>query len=677
MSEDVIKEQKVGAEDLNLNDISLEDKTPIQGGDKKTAPSNLTIDIDDTTGEDSESTGIEENSSFKENAVEVNEKKGGQSDAKQREPAEIWYSASLMRAIHCTKLGLFDVNMSNNSRSCNTFLHYLFNLEKEEGAVVEQEDILERIHPDDVCYFKTEMTKAITTYKPLDIRFRVVWRNGSVHHLQCVCDTHINEDGTRSFVGTAFDCTVFVQEQERSAQRAALKKHLEDEIKHRTLVARLLRTMSHEMRNPLMGLLSNVHSMQEILDSYQIETSAEKKQEYLSQIKDCIQNLSECAHYQSGVVSNLVDYSDVTQTNFESPLKKIRLSEIMTVGMRLFTASAKNKGLTLELVPLKRDWEVEVDEQSIKIILTNFIGNSIKFTDEGTISVEADIVQGNLVMKVSDSGVGVSDTLRDQLFKVERVPTATGVQDMSANGSGLGLYMCSRLAKQMKGTLTCTARDGGGTIMSLTVPVTVCDPPDTTRRESREPREFPENSTPSSTPTFRRGSASPRVRGFSGLSPKRMPSENAASPFKMKGYISPMKSQSRRLSWAIEQLKGKFVLAAEDNLINQKVLRRMLQDSVAGLTIVSDGLQAVENFSNGAKYDIVILDVHMPVMNGYQSAQNIREKSATTPIIFITGEISVTKEEMSKSYAPCSVLIKPCIKAELIMLSAELLELVA
>jgi two-component system capsular synthesis sensor histidine kinase RcsC len=108
------------------------------------------------------------------------------------------------------------------------------------------------------------------------------------------------------------------------------------------------------------------------------------------------------------------------------------------------------------------------------------------------------------------------------------------------------------------------------------------------------------------------------------------------------------------------------ILLAEDNMINQKIYQRQLKNYVSLTYPVYDGQEALNKFFENIKFfDMILCDIHMPFYNGYEVADKIREVSKT-PILFLSGEITIDKEELYKKYSPCIYLLKPVNTKELL-----------
>ncbi|HEX7946872.1 MAG TPA: ATP-binding protein, partial [Phenylobacterium sp.] len=213
----------------------------------------------------------------------------------------------------------------------------------------------------------------------------------------------------------------------------------------------------------------------------------------------------------------------------------------------------------------------------LRQILYNLISNALKFTEEGEIRVVAAREGETLVLSVRDTGLGISDENLSKLFgKFDQLDSST---TRRFGGTGLGLSICRELAQLMDGDISVTSREGEGSCFTLRV-------------------NLP-----------RIGDAKPPAA----LAP-------AAPP--------ELKSASIR------------VLAAEDNSVNQLVLKTLLHQLGVDPTLVDNGQAAVEAWEN-AQWDVILMDIQMPVMDGLTATAKIRGREletgrARTPIIALT-----------------------------------------
>jgi CheY-like chemotaxis protein/anti-sigma regulatory factor (Ser/Thr protein kinase) len=219
------------------------------------------------------------------------------------------------------------------------------------------------------------------------------------------------------------------------------------------------------------------------------------------------------------------------------------------------------------------------DPVRLRQILYNLVSNALKFTDRGAIGVSVGYADGRVTLEVADSGVGIQADKLDQIF--EKFVQADASRTRTAGGAGLGLAVCRQLAELMGGSIRVSSEAGRGSIFTVTLPLErVAEP--------RTAHASPEVSAPT---------------GREGVGPLR-------------------------------------ILAAEDNEVNRLVLTTLLSQTGIDMTVVENGREAVEAWRS-AEWDVVLMDIQMPVMDGVAATRQIREAERTagrrrTPIVAVT-----------------------------------------
>ncbi len=372
--------------------------------------------------------------------------------------------------------------------------------------------------------------------------------------------------------------------EELSAKLLAAKEEAEAAARVRTT---FLTTMSHEIRTPLNGILG----MAALLAG--TELNAEQA-EYARTIRICGSSLLD-------LINNILDFSKLESRGLERESLVFDPRDLIdNVGV-MVADRIQSKGLTF--VPRIGDGvpaSVVGDPGRLRQVLLNLVGNAVKFTESGSITVDVEAVINatpRLAFRVTDSGVGISNDVAARLFQpfVQADPSTT----RKFGGSGLGLAICRQIVERLGGEIGLDSVEGLGSAFWFWVPVELVDRADSARAE-RSDREAPCTE------------ASARTAG------KRTSAEGAER------VVLPCRA-----------------LLVEDNIVNQKVAVALLRRLGAEVDVAANGLQAVEACRQGA-YDIVFMDCQMPVMDGYEAAATIRREEAgrsggvRLPIIALT-----------------------------------------
>ena len=354
--------------------------------------------------------------------------------------------------------------------------------------------------------------------------------------------------------------------EQRVAERTA---QLEDTNRKLTAASAakssFLSTMSHEIRTPMNGVLG----MLELLSLTSLD----------GQQRTTLEVVRESARSLLRIIDDVLDFSKIEAGKLEVRREVASIPRVVAGVRAIYSGNASSKGLLLETaVDTRISPAVLVDPLRLQQILNNFVSNAIKFTARGSIVMKAELVgrSGNediVRLSVADTGIGISPEGRARLFQ----PFAQAGGDIARvyGGTGLGLSICNRLAKLMGGSVEIESEEGKGTTASVTLPLPVAS--------------------------------------ADALPADPVPAAEAARP--------------RRTPPSVEQAvaAGRLVLVVDDHPINRLVMSRQVGALGYANESAENGREALERWSRG-RYRLVITDVNMPEMDGYQLARAIRAK---------------------------------------------------
>ena len=295
------------------------------------------------------------------------------------------------------------------------------------------------------------------------------------------------------------------------------------------------------------------------------------------------------------IINNVLDFSKIEAGKLSVEMEAVSLQQLSDRALGFCAARAAEKGLTLRL---ERSADVPdafmADFLRLSQVLSNVLDNAIKFTAQGEVVLSVDRVGGMLRFCVKDTGIGMSEEQMARVFlPFEQADSST---TRRFGGTGLGLVICKRLVEIMHGTIRVESQPDRGALFEILLPlVTVAAPP------ARE-------------------------------SPDTGPPHAAGSP------------PGRRLD-------GMRILVAEDNPVNQTVLRELLEHEGAQLVCADDGQQALDSIARAGRYafDIVLTDIQMPNMDGHQLALRLRERHPGLPVVGLTAHAFA--EERQRCFA--------------------------
>ena len=335
-------------------------------------------------------------------------------------------------------------------------------------------------------------------------------------------------------------------------------------------------------------------------------TSMLRKSTLDDQQKNVIDLLEVSSQSLLGVINDVLDISKIEAGKFSIIRKPNDLKGVVKFVFDLlkYKADEKNVELILEIAPDVPE-AVMFDALRLNQILMNLLSNAIKFTDRGYVKLQLSVLQklnDNVKLKFSviDSGIGIpSDRLTKIFDSFEQAEQDTIIK---YGGTGLGLTIVKKLIELKGGELTVSSQVGSGSVFNFINWYTVTDKPKAVR-------------------------------------------DNDNSSLR-----------------ALEPFNEVNVLVAEDNLVNQFMLSKMLKDWNVNVEIVDNGQKVIDKLM-AKDFDLILMDTHMPEINGYQAAKNIRvnfaEPKRSIPIISLSAATFDHEQQQALSAGMNDVLAKP------------------
>ena len=279
-------------------------------------------------------------------------------------------------------------------------------------------------------------------------------------------------------------------------------------------------------------------------------------------------------------------------------------------------------------------YELIGDKIHIKQIISNLLSNAVKYTNEGEISFTVNCINQdgicNLVITVQDTGIGIRKDKIDKLFdKFDRLDVE---QNTTIEGTGLGLAITKSLVEMMGGKINVQSTFGKGSLFMVTIPQRIGSPKTETKKQDG----------------FEKTMKMPKVN----------PNAKAEQPV----ISTPPTIDGVSLG----EYGAKRILLADDNNLNIKVAKKALKDFNFIIDEVKDGKAAIEKVTSGIKYDLILMDIMMPNMNGEKALLELKkDPNFNIPTIALTADALAGSQEHYKSVGFYDYLAKPFTKEQI------------
>jgi PAS domain S-box-containing protein len=294
--------------------------------------------------------------------------------------------------------------------------------------------------------------------------------------------------------------------------------------------------------------------------------------------KSYIEVIMQSSNHLLSIITDIVDISNIEANLIKTYKNEVPINTTIKSLFNQFIPKAAEKKIDMIWEPGLSDYDALIltDKSKLSQIISNLISNAIKFTDKGTIKIGYKLVENFLEFYVSDTGIGISPEHHARIF--DRFYQVSNAMERLYEGTGLGLAISKAYIEHLGGKIWLSSEQGKGTSFFFTI---------TYEKQVATTLPVTENGVPDS-------------------------------------YVFPVK---------------KVILVAEDIESNFKLIRYFLSGSNVEVLHAYNGKEAVERCLSTGKIDLILMDIKMPVMDGYTAVKLIREKNTTVPIIAQTAYI--------------------------------------
>ncbi|WP_421783953.1 ATP-binding protein [Kiloniella litopenaei] len=530
---------------------------------------------------------------------------------------------NLLRAQRVAKMGHWFWDLTTGYEEWSENLPNIYGLPRD--AKPGYDTFIACVHPDDRERVEKIQAENLERGTKFSLGYRVVHQNGEIHHVISHNDLNCDPSGkVLQATGLVQDVTDLKHAEDKLEQSKKeveeLNRNLENKIKQRTKALEkakneaetansaksdFLATMSHEIRTPLNGMIG----MAQLLKNTPLNTDQEHK---ISTLISSSQSLLE-------IINDVLDMSKIESGALELEHRIFDLTEMLAPLEATFGSLASERGIKFVTDIELHDQKLILSDQTrLRQVLNNLLSNAFKFTSEGQISLsllmsnrpqqgnktsaqsrdKAHRLMSNLQIRIEDTGIGIAPDRLNSIF--DAFSQADNTITRKFGGTGLGLSITQNLVTLMRGNIKVNSTEGKGTTFTIDLPVALPD--------EEEKKDFSNQQN------------------------------------------RPQTVDLGRLS----------VLLAEDNPVNAMIAKAFLAKFGHDTIRAENGEEAVKLFAEN-DIDLILMDVHMPVMSGIIATEQIRatQKGANVPIIGLTAEAFTDRHEVFRKAGMNDVLTKP------------------
>lgn len=409
----------------------------------------------------------------------------------------------------------------------------------------------------------------------------------------------------------------------KADRETALQKNLEAQqnLNQKLLQAdqlkdQFLANTSHELRTPLHGIIGLSEAMLDRVSDAEVE-------ENLHMIVSSGKRLN-------SLVNDILDFSKLKNHDIQLMRKAVHLRVLSEIVLRSNEPLTRGKALILDNKIPEDLPPVHADENRLQQILYNLIGNAIKFTEQGQVSIDAKVIDGSaswIEISIQDTGIGIPASKQAQIFQAFEQGDGSSTRQYA--GTGLGLSISKQLVELHGGKMWVKSTVGEGSTFYFTMPIAEADEVESVASDPSRESDMVD---------------------LIGV-------ENLTGP----GNVE----QDKEVSIVASQGRV-HILVVDDEPVNQQVIKNHLSQQHYRITQAMNGQEALNLLEQDHSFDLVLLDVMMPRMSGYEVCEKIRERflPSELPVIMVTAKNQIADLVQGLDTGANDYLAKPFSKDE-------------
>ena len=536
-------------------------------------------------------------------------------DRKQTEMTLKLNEARLRNAAAAAGFATLHADFEEGILNFSAELRRLIGLPEDALLRVETGRLPDWIHPDDILACTNHIQESIKLKEgcSISLDLRIIRIDGEVRWMRLHSKPIYTGDGERrkatQWIGTLLDIT---QQRKFEESLKSARQLAEAANESKSL---FLANMSHEIRTPMTAILG----FAELLEDNELG-----KDPTLS--ASAIQTIRTNATHLLSVINDILDMSKIEAGSMSVEEIEISPTQLLREVESLLGPRAKGKGISLKLMyDTLMPERIYSDPTRLRQILLNLVGNAIKFTETGSVEIRTSFfaTTNRIQFRIVDTGIGLTAKQLEIVSTFQAFSQADASTTRRSGGTGLGLRISNTLAQLLGGFINVESQPGKGSVFTVTIEAKI--PP------------VDKNNTQENT----------------AMSRSQMPSSPDAS------FVN-----------VSQPLKGMRILVAEDGPDNQKLISFHLRRAGAEVVIAENGLIAAEYIEKGdCHFDLILMDMQMPVLDGYQATQRLRNAGYTKPIVALTAHAMET-DRLKCLEAGCDAFAtKPINRQDLVALA--------